>query len=203
MMLALLLSAFQSFLPLPTRKLGPSGADSWVWIFVYFLGPWGFLQRTLLWGWEFLLLPQLSQVFSVKGFEVLFPCTRTLSYMVYLVPQLFFLVILMQMWDHLAHQQPPCLLWSTSLCLALGPLCPCCLSLPLLPVWMNVSSLTPWLLGSHAVWFSGSSGCFCFQIGYYPFGCARRQSVLTYASIWPEFLCWYLVFIFFCLSYFT
>ena len=30
------------------------------------------------------------------------------------------------------------------------------------PVWMNVSSLTPWLSDFHAVWFSGSSDCFLF-----------------------------------------
>ena len=37
-----------------------------------------------------------------------------------------------------------------------------CLSLPLLPVWMNVSSLSPWLWDFHTVWFSGSSGWFLF-----------------------------------------
>ena len=37
---------------------------------------------------------------------------------------------------------------------------PSCLCLPLLPVWMNVSSLSPWLLEFHTVWFSVSSGCF-------------------------------------------
>ena len=31
---------------------------------------------------------------------------------------------------------------------------------PLLPVWVNVSSLTPWLSDFHTVQFSGSSGCF-------------------------------------------
>ena len=57
-----------------------------------------------------------------------------------------------------------------------------CLSIP---VCMNVSSLTPWLLDFHAVWFSGSSGCCVFFfIGCYPsFGCARKQSISTYASI--------------------
>ena len=39
---------------------------------------------------------------------------------------------------------------------------PRCPSLPLLPVWMNVSSLTPWLSNFHKVWFPGSSGCFLF-----------------------------------------
>ena len=41
--------------------------------------------------------------------------------------------------------------------LATSPLCPSCLSPPLLLVWMNVSSLTPWLLDFHTVWLSGSS----------------------------------------------
>ena len=39
---------------------------------------------------------------------------------------------------------------------------PSCLSLPLLPGWMNVSSLTLWLSDFHKVWFSGSYGCFLF-----------------------------------------
>ena len=39
---------FQSLLPLPTSKLGPSGADSQVGGFVYVLGPCRFLQGTLL-----------------------------------------------------------------------------------------------------------------------------------------------------------
>ena len=39
---------------------------------------------------------------------------------------------------------------------------PRCPSLPLLQVWMNVSSLISWLLDFHIVRFSGSSGCFLF-----------------------------------------
>ena len=38
MPLAQTLSGFQSLLPLPTSKLGPSGAKSWVGGFVYVLG---------------------------------------------------------------------------------------------------------------------------------------------------------------------
>ena len=59
---------------------------------------------------------------------------------------------------------------------------PGCLSPPLLPVWMNVSSLTPWLLDFHTVRFSVSSGCFLF-LNCCPFGCARRHSVSAYTSI--------------------
>ena len=72
--LAQLLAGFQSLLPLPTSKFGLSGADSWVGGFVYVLGPCESLQQTLLWGWEFFLLPQPPQVFSVRGFETLFSC---------------------------------------------------------------------------------------------------------------------------------
>ena len=57
-----------------------------------------------------------------------------------------------QMWDHL----------SASCCLAMGPLCCGYQSLPVLPVWMNVSSLTSWLQDFNTVGFSDRSGCFSF-----------------------------------------
>ena len=41
-------AGFQSLPPLPTSKLGPTGADSQVGGLVYILGPCGSLQRTLL-----------------------------------------------------------------------------------------------------------------------------------------------------------
>ena len=75
--------------------------------------------------------------------------------------------ILTQMWDppvhnppaHMVHQLQPCR--ESSL--------PGCLSLSLLPVWMNVSSLTPWLSDFHTVRFSVSSGCFfVFKFGVVP-----------------------------------
>ena len=76
---------------------------------------------------------------------------------------------------HLAEPASPCL--------ATSPLCPGCPSPPLLPVWMNVSSLSPWLWDFHTVRFSVSSGCFLFLNCCPSFGCARRHSVSTYASI--------------------
>ena len=66
---------------------------------------------------------------------------------------------------------------------AMSPLCPGCPSPPLLPVWMNVSSLSPWLSDFHTVRFSVSSGCFLFLNCCPSFGCARRHSVSTYTSI--------------------
>ena len=61
---------------------------------------------------------------------------------------------------------------------------PSCPSPPLLSVWMNVSSLTPWSSDFHTVRFSISSGCFLFLNCCCPsFGYARRHSVSTYAFI--------------------
>ena len=79
-----------------------------------------------------------------------------------------------KMWDHLLLQLPPC--HKSSL--------PGCLSPPLLPVWMNVSSLSPWFSDFYTVRFSVSSGCFLFLNCCCPsFGCARRHSMSTYTSI--------------------
>ena len=52
---------------------------------------------------------------------------------------------------------------SASSRLAASPVHPSCPSAPLLPVWMNVSSLTPWLSDFHTVQFSESSGYFLFS----------------------------------------
>ena len=61
---------------------------------------------------------------------------------------------------------------------------PGCPSLPLLRVWMNVSSLSPWLSDFHTVQFSVSSGCFLFLNCCCPsFSCGRRHSVSAYTSI--------------------
>ena len=71
------------------------------------------------------------------------------------------------------RQLPPCLESSP----------PSCPSLPLLPAWMNVSSLSPWLSDFHTVQFSVSSGCFLFLNCCCPFSWTRRHRVFTYASI--------------------
>ena len=111
-------------------------------------------------------------VFSQR-IEALFPCAGTLGCSVCLAPLWFLLVYLY------AKVGQPSL--PAACCESSPPGCP---SPPLLPVWMNVSSLTPWLLDFHTVQFSVSSGCFLFLNCYCPsFGCARRQSVSTYASI--------------------
>ena len=87
------------------------------------------------------------------------------------------------MWDHLVHNPLPCCVCQPLPCRKTSP--PGCLSLPLLPVWMNVSSLSPWLSNFYTVRFSVSSGCFLFlNCCCCPsFGCARRHSVSTYTAI--------------------
>ena len=67
-----------------------------------------------------------------------------------------------QMWDLPVHQPLPRLPRGSSHSLATSVFHPGCLSPPLLPVQMNVSSLTLWLSDFYIVRFSGSSGVFCF-----------------------------------------
>ena len=184
MVLALLSASFQSLPLLPTVTVGLSGAASRVGGFVYVLGPCGSLQGTLPWGWEFLPLLGVSQppqVFSISGLRFLFPhmerwvvwsVTRSTSCC--LAGQL-------QLCPPPLHNLPPS--WLCQLPPCTESSLPGCPPPPVLPVWMNVSSLSPWLSDFHTVWFSVSSGCFLFLNCCCPFGCARRHSVSTYASI--------------------
>ena len=175
MVLAFLSAGFLSLPPVPASKMGPSGADSQVGGSMYVLGPCGSLQWTLLWGWEFLLLPPLpprgfqSVVWGFSSLSCSPGVAQSVSH-----PLHSSQFICAWMWDHRVRQ-PPFHLESSL---------PSCISLPLLPVRMNVSSLTPWLLDFHTVQFSVSSGCFLFLNCCCPsFYSARRHSVSTYASI--------------------
>ena len=126
MPLAPLSASFQSLPTLPTSKVVPSGADSQVGGLVYILAPCESLQQTFWCIWEFLLLPQPSQFFSVRGFEALFPHTGTLSCVVsVLLPSCSVQFFHTQMWDHLLHQLPsPSVAATTLPSLVLQPL-PC------------------------------------------------------------------------------
>ena len=107
-----------------------------------------------------------------QRFETLFPCAGTLDCTVCFTPPLFLPVylclnmgpqgLLAATWPAPFHNPPPC--WVCQLPPAASPLHPGCLSPPLLPVWMNISSLSPWLSDFHTVRFSVSSGCFLFLI---------------------------------------
>ena len=112
MLLAQLSASFQSLPPLPTSKLGPSDADSWVCGFVYILGPrWSnelsceagsfshhcnthrFLQPEV-WGLYIPMLgPWVAWFFSLPSWSSQF--------------------LHMQMWDCLVGQLLPC--WASSL----------------------------------------------------------------------------------------
>ena len=147
-----------------------------------------------VWGWEFLVLPlpNSTGVFNQRFEEPWVAWSASL-------PR--FLLIYLCM--NVGPQCPPTTtLWglSTAACPVLFhklrscwirqlPPCreyspPSCLSPPLLLVWMNVSSWSPWLSDFHAVRFSVSSGGFLFLNCCCPsFGCARRHSVSTYTPI--------------------
>ena len=140
-----------------------------------------------------------TAVFNQR-FEASFPRAGALGYVVCFPPLLFLPVhlcasvglqglpattlwgLLAAAWPAPFHNPPPRWVRQPLPCIESSP--PGCPSPPLLPVWMNVSSLSPWLLDFHTVWFSVSSGCFLFLNCCCPsFGCARRHSVSTYASI--------------------
>ena len=109
MLFARLWPCFQSLPPLPASKLGPPGADSGVGGFVYILGPCGSLQRTLLWGWEFLpLQPQPPQVFSVRVLRLYFPALGPWVAPSISFPSCSSWFICTQMWDRPLRQPPPC-----------------------------------------------------------------------------------------------
>ena len=107
------------------------------------------------------MLSQSLQVLAVRGFEALFLCTGTLGCVVCLAPQLF-----LPVYPHtnVGPPSPPATASptrSSSHSLA-AFLLPQCSSLPLLPVWMNIPSLTPWFSGFHTVRCPGSYGNFLF-----------------------------------------
>ena len=201
MPLALLSASFQSLSLLPTSKLGPSGADSLGrWFCIYSRTMWVSLSNSpVRMGVSPAAASTPTGVFNQR-FEGLFPCAGALGCTVCFAPPLFLPLYLCAnvgprglpattLWGLLAaawpapfHNPPPRGVRQPPPFCESSP--PCCLSLPLLPVWMNVSCLSPWLLDFHTVLFSVSFGCFLFLNCCCPsFGCARRHSVSTYASI--------------------
>ena len=78
------------------------------------------------------------------------------------------------MWDRPVHQPPPC--HESSL--------PGCPSPSLLQVWMNISSLTPWLLDFHTIQFSVSSGCFFVFKLLLSFFCLCEKTQCVYLRLY-------------------
>ena len=183
MLLDWLLAGFES--PLYPKQIGPFRC--WVqggWVCVHSRTLW-VSQQTFLWGWEFLLLPpQPPWVFSFRGLRLYFPRAGTLSCVVCFTTPPFLPSYLCANVGPRGLPAAACLPRSTILPLTGSTSCTGRLSPPLLLVWMNVSSLSPWLSDFHTVLFSVSSGCFLFLNCCCPsFGCAKRHSVSTYASI--------------------
>ena len=170
MMLAPLSAGFQSLPPLPTSKMGPSGADSWVGGFVYVLGSHGSLQWALSCeAGSFSRCRLKPQGVFNQWFKALFPSTgalglRGLFHSPFDPPGLSARecgICQPLLAPPAAHSMASLGHPATALPWRESSI-PCCPSLPLLPVWMNVSSLTPRLSDLHTVRFSVSSGFFCF-----------------------------------------
>ena len=179
MALAPLSASFQSLPPLPTNQIGrfwccfPSG-----WVCVCSRTLWvSPTNSPMSLGVSSAATSTPTGVFN-QWFRLYFP---TLELWVALTGTLT---------CHLVHQLLPCWPAATLPIPLHNPPPPChesslpgCPSPTLLPVWMNVSSLSPWLSDFHTVRFSVSSGCILFLSCCPPFGCARRHSVFTYTSI--------------------
>ena len=78
MPLAWLLVSFQSLPPLPTSKLGPSGADSQVGVFVYILGPVGLSNELSCETGSLFCLVKPHRFFQSKVSSLSFPTLKPL-----------------------------------------------------------------------------------------------------------------------------
>ena len=154
MLLAWLLSHLPSLPSLLTSGLCPFRClFTCGWVCVV-LGPCGLSNGLLCETGNFPCLCNPHRFFTARGFESLVSHTETLGFAVCLTPLLFLLAYLCaNVGGH--HLLGPLL------CLATCPLCPSCLSLPLLLVLMNVS-LTLWLLEFHANDFLAVLAVLCF-----------------------------------------
>ena len=99
------LDGFQSLLPLPTSKLGPSGADSWVDRFLNILGqdPVGLSNK----------LSCEARSFSChcnphRFLRLYFPMLESWVVWSVSLPRCSSSFIHMQIWDYLVCQPPPC-----------------------------------------------------------------------------------------------
>ena len=173
MLLGQLSAGFQSLPALPTSKLGPSGADSRVGGFVYILGPCGPLQQALGDFSSATATPTGFYCQRFGGFSILHWNPGLCGLSCSPVVPLGLSTCKCGTAPSTSHCQPLCppaaalsASWSLSHSTPLHnlpPHCvqqslPCCKSSPpgypsppLLLVWMNVSSLAPWLSNFHTV----------------------------------------------------
>ena len=182
-------AGFQPLPPLPTIKLGPSGVVSPVGGLLQALGPCGSLQELSCEAGSFsCCLLNRHGCFQSEVLGFISPSWSPGLRSLFRSPTI---PSSLSMHECGAAGSTSCcsstirhLAGSASRHGAVSPLCPGCPSPPLLLVWVNVSSLSPCLSNFHEVRFSVSSGCFSFLNCCCPsFGCVRRHSVSTYASI--------------------
>ena len=119
MLLVQLSAGFQSLPPLPTSKLGPSGADSWVCVCVRSRPLWVSPMSSPV---RLVVFPIAAPPTGVlRGLRLYFPA-GALGLWVYLAPQLLLLVHLQVNMGLPSQQLPPHQV--TSRCLATSPLGP-------------------------------------------------------------------------------
>ena len=131
MLLAPLSARFQSLPPLPTQSN---------WALLVLPGGWVCIHSRPLWVSPMntpvrlsLTTASIPQVFSISGLRLYFNAMEPWVVQSVSFPSCSSEFIHTQMWNCLLHQPPPH--WESS-----PPGCP---SPPVLPVWINVSSLTP------------------------------------------------------------
>ena len=154
MPLAQLSACLQSLPPLLTSKLDLSSADSQVGGFVYLLGPCECSNGLSCETVGFSHCPNPHKCFQSQVLRLYFPALELWVVPSVLLPSCSSWFIHMRIWDCRVCQLLPC-------CNSSPIRCP---SPSLLPVWMNISSLIPWLSDFHTVQISDSSVYLFFNL---------------------------------------
>ena len=133
MPLAWLSSGFQSLPPIPTSQLGHYDADPW-WACVCSRTLWVSPTHSLVSLGVSDAVATPTDFYSQRFLWLYVPMSEHWVAWSVLPPSFSSWFIHMQMWDCPVHQPLHRLPWSSSLYLAVHPLCPSCPYPPLLPV---------------------------------------------------------------------
>ena len=109
MSLARLWASFQPLPPLPTSKLGPSGADSWMGGFMYILGPVDLSNKLSCEAGSFSCHCKPHRFSQSEALRLYFPTAEPWVAWSVLLPSCSSQFIHMQMWDHQLLPRPPSL----------------------------------------------------------------------------------------------
>ena len=102
-------TGFQPLPLLPTIKLGPSGANSWLGGLVHTPGPHGSPEWPLLWGWGSPPpLPQPPRAFSIRGLRLYFPCAGALGWAICFAPAVCPVYLCANVWPQGATLRSAC-----------------------------------------------------------------------------------------------